>query len=114
MFLGLLFVYLWVDQRNKLFGCMMLSAILMLFIFYLLLSIKKLSSSKHNVIVCTLEGYSIQFSYMSAVFWLNAMSYMAWTTFKQIRMYVNSELIINGGISGLEPGFSDFWWAGFS
>ena len=91
MFLGLLFVYLWVDQRNKLFGCMMLSAILMLFIFYLLLSIKKLSSSKHNVIVCTLEGYSIQFSYMSAVFWLNAMSYMAWTTFKQIRLYVKKD-----------------------
>ena len=113
MFLGLLFVYLWVDQRNKLFGCMMLSAILMLFIFYLLLSIKKLSSSKHNVIVCRFEGYLIQFSYMSAVFWLNAMSYMAWTTFKQIRMYVNIELTQVPGL-GLEPGFLDFWWVGFS
>ena len=84
----------------------------MLFIFYLLLSIKKLSSSKHNVIVCTLEGYSIQFSYMSAVFWLNAMSYMAWTTFKQIRMYVNSELTRYPGWDQ-NPGFLTFGGSGF-
>merc|ERR1712156_634605 len=46
VFLGLLFVYIFVDQRQKLFGCMMLSAILMLFIFYLVYAIIKFSKKK--------------------------------------------------------------------
>jgi hypothetical protein len=39
IFLGLLFCHIWIHQREKLFGCMMLSTILMLFIFYLVLSV---------------------------------------------------------------------------
>ena len=89
VFLGLLFVYIFVDQRQKLFGCMMLSAILMLFIFYLVFAIIKFSSfKKENSGSCIVEGYFIQFSYMSALFWLNAMSHMAWTTFRQLKAYV--------------------------
>ena len=88
VFLGLLFVYIFVDQRQKLFGCMMLSAILMLFIFYLVFAIIKFSSFKKKDSGCIVEGYLIQFSYMSALFWLNAMSHMAWTTFRQLKAYV--------------------------
>ena len=86
VFLGLLFVYIFVDQRQKLFGCMMLSTILMLFIFYLVFAIIKFSSFKKEN--CIVEGYLIQFSYMSALSWLNAMSHMAWTTFRQLKTYV--------------------------
>jgi hypothetical protein len=34
---------------------------------------------------CELEGLLIQYSYMSAIFWLNAMSHMMWTTFRKVR-----------------------------
>jgi hypothetical protein len=34
---------------------------------------------------CELEGLLIQYSYMSAIFWLNAMSHMMWTTFRKFR-----------------------------
>ena len=88
VFLGLLFVYIFVNQRQKLFGCMMLSAILMLFIFHLVYAIIKFSSFKKDSGSCIVEGYFIQFSYMSALFWLNAMSHMAWTTFRQLKTYV--------------------------
>ena len=88
VFLGLLFVYIFVDQRQKLFGCMMLSTILMLFIFYLVFAIIKFSSFKKENFGCIVEGYLIQFSYMSSLFWLNAMSHMAWTTFRQLKAYV--------------------------
>lgn len=45
VFLGFLLIFFWKNQRNKLFGWLMISAILMLFIFYLFLSIIKLAGN---------------------------------------------------------------------
>ena len=43
IFLGLLFLHVWHTKRQTLFGCMMLSTILMLFVFYLVLTAVKLA-----------------------------------------------------------------------
>ena len=65
-----------------------MSFCLMLFIFYLVLGKVKLSSAKHSEDepeLCEVEGLWIQFSYLSAIFWLNAMSFFIWRIFRKIQ-----------------------------
>ena len=58
IFLGFLLIYLWKTQRDKLFGWLMISAILMLFIFYLFLSIIKVAGTDSTKI--NRPGYNIR------------------------------------------------------
>ena len=82
LFLGLLMVHIWRTQRSKLFGWLLLSAVTMLFVFYVFNSIIKLVSPKTFKDGCEISGLIIQFSYMSSVLWLSCMSFLMWKTFR--------------------------------
>ena len=65
---------------------MLLNLILMQFILFLTLTIVKLSNhldEKPNL--CKFEGFLIQFSQMSAFFWLSALGHNVQKTFKKMR-----------------------------
>lgn len=87
VFLALLFEYIRRNHQHKLFGAMMLCVVSMLFLFYLVNMAVKLAGDDHiekYPIACELEGLLIQFSYLSAVFWLNAMSINIWNDFRRM------------------------------
>ena len=75
-------VHIWRTQRSKLFGWLLLSAVTMLFVFYVFNSIIKLVSPKTFKDGCEISGLIIQFSYMSSVLWLSCMSFLMWKTFR--------------------------------
>ena len=83
-FLGLLMVHIWKTQRSKLFGWLMLSAVTMLFVFYVFNSIIKLIVHQEITSVCEISGLIIQYSYMSSVLWLSCMSFLMWKTFRKM------------------------------
>ena len=83
-FLGLLMVHIWKTQRSKLFGWLMLSAITMLFVFYVFNSIIKWTVHQDIKSVCEVSGLIIQYSYMSSVLWLSCMSFLMWKTFRKM------------------------------
>ena len=78
IFLILLFIYVFRKNRSKLFGVMTLCLVAMLFWFYVFLIIAKLGGGalveKVNGF-CILLGYMMQYVYLSAIFWLSAMSF---------------------------------------
>ena len=75
-FLGLLMVHIWKTQRSKLFGWLMLSAITMLFVFYVFNSIIKWTVHQDIKSVCEVSGLIILYSYMSSVLWLSCISFL--------------------------------------
>ena len=83
--LGLLVAHVWRTQRAKLFGWLMLSAIFMLFIFYLFTClIKFVTPVQLTRFGCEISGLIIQFSYMSATLWLASMSFFMWKSFRRM------------------------------
>ena len=85
--LGLM-VNLLMNSTQKLFGAMEVSVILNLFFYNFTISIAKLwSPESYNQlpISCLILGFVIQFSYLSVMFWLNAMSFDVWSTFRYMR-----------------------------
>lgn len=86
VFLGLLFIHVYRRNRQKLFGVMTLCLVSMLFFFYLLLIIAKIFATLPDYEgLCVLMALLLQFSYLSAIFWLNAMGFDIWTTFRQMK-----------------------------
>ncbi|TRY77264.1 hypothetical protein TCAL_04042, partial [Tigriopus californicus] len=86
IFLALLFIHVYRRNRQKLFGVMTLCLISMLFFFYLLLIIGKIFASLRDYEgLCVLLALLLQYSYLSAIFWLNAMGFDIWTTFRQMK-----------------------------
>ena len=84
LFLGLLMVHIWRTQRSKLFGWLLLSAVTMLFVFYVFNSAIKLVVDPDIKSICEISGLIIQFSYMSSVLWLSCMSFLMWKTFRKM------------------------------
>ena len=64
----------------------MISTIWMLIIYLLAISIAKfLSYHSENPGLCIIHGLLIQFSYMSALFWLSALGHFYWNSFRKIK-----------------------------
>ena len=84
IFLGLLITHIWRTQRSKLFGWLMLSSVVMLFIFYLFNCVIRLASKEQLKGGCEVSGLIIQFSYMSSILWLSCMSFFMWKTFRKM------------------------------
>ena len=75
-------------RAHKLFGAMELSVIINLFVYNLTVTIAKLwhpDSYNKYPNSCLAVGIAIQFSYLSVMFWLNAMSFDIWSTFKHMK-----------------------------
>jgi hypothetical protein len=89
VFLLFLFIHVAMNSAHKLFGAMELSVIFNLFLYNVVVTIVKLWSPNslyhNNPGLCFMLGIIIQFSYLSFIFWLNAMSFDVWTTFRQMR-----------------------------
>ena len=88
VFLTTLAVYDIFNASKKLFGAMRLCTISMLIIFYVVLIQIKLSGEGYIVqwpIICLVEGLIIQFCYLSAMCWLNAMSFVIWNNFRSMK-----------------------------
>ena len=45
---------------------------------------------KNHPVLCVIEGFVIQYSYMSAVFWLSSLSFFMWKVFRRIKPTVNT------------------------
>jgi hypothetical protein len=86
-FLGLLFIYMYIKSRQKLFGVMTLCLIAMLSLFYVVVIVLKLDidMAKNHYGLCITAAFMFQFFYLSAIFWLNAISFDMWRTFRKIR-----------------------------
>ena len=67
---------------------MMMATILMMFIFNLALVITKwnLNLPNDNIDLCKFLGFVIQYSYISAIFWLNSIGHKVWSDFKELRL----------------------------
>lgn len=88
VFLALLFVYVYVKNRQKLFGVMTLCLILMLVLFYVFLIVAKFWGEtliKSYPSLCLIMGLALQYLYLSAMFWLNSLSFDIWSTFRKMR-----------------------------
>merc|ERR1712061_187403 len=111
VFLVMLACFIWSTQKEKLFGCMMTSTILMLFIFYLNFLIANFSKElrQHNTTGCVTIGLLIQFSYISALAWLTSMGHLMWDKFKRMQAPT-----FGGGVKYgfLDPKYK--WYALFS
>lgn len=87
-FLFLTFILIFNRNRDKIFGVMTLCMVAMLFIFYLGLLVPYVTGSEHVEDapgLCQFEGLAIQYTYISAMCWLNCMSYLIWKSFRKIR-----------------------------
>jgi len=84
IFLGLLVIHICRTQRTKLFGWLMVSAVFMLFVFYLFTCIIKLASPDQLGVGCEISGLIIQYTYMSSILWLASMSFFMWKTFRRM------------------------------
>ena len=62
----------------------MLSAIFMLFIFYLFTCLIKFANPENLDFGCEVSGLIIQYSYMSATLWLASMSFFMWKSFRRM------------------------------
>ena len=83
LFLSFSFVIVWSKHLQKLFGAITLQMILMFSIYYTVLICTNLFH--FNELVCEILAYVIQFTYLSAIWWLNSMCVDIWWTFKSIR-----------------------------
>ena len=89
VFLLLAFIHIYIKNRNRLFGAMTLALIAMLTGFYICILIPHVAGASHiheEPILCQLEGFGIQFFYISAMFWLNSMCIDIWCTFRRLRI----------------------------
>ena len=88
VFLVLSLVHVYRRSRHKLFGIMTLSMLAMLSGFFVFILVPHLAGPSHvrgSPVLCQLEGFFIQFFYLSSMCWLNSMCFDVWTTFRQLR-----------------------------
>ncbi|XP_040563393.1 probable G-protein coupled receptor Mth-like 3 [Lepeophtheirus salmonis] len=88
IFLLLLTIYLIKMNRRKLFGILTLCMTTSLFFFYLFLvttQVIDITLVQSLPKLCLFLGYGVQFSYQTAIFWLNTMCIDIWCTFRYIR-----------------------------
>ena len=89
IFLVFAFIYVYIRNRDRLFGTMTLSLLAMLAGFYICILTPHVAGASHineYPTLCQIEGFCIQFFYISAVFWLNSMCLDIWRTFRRIRL----------------------------
>ena len=118
IFLLALFAYTVMENGHKLFGAMTLSIILNLFVCYLSTTIAKLTAAgQHRRIKagtqnpsCFAGAFVMQFSYLSVVFWLNAMCFDVWANFHSMRVREQLSVQQYGKLRGFKhPKFK--WYA---
>ena len=80
-FLILLQGVIWAEKKERLYECMMLCNIWMMTLMYLTLIILKTTTLSGAI--CEILGILSHFAYMSAFFWLSAMSHFIWKAFKE-------------------------------
>ena len=88
VFLFALMLLLIKNNGHRLFGVMELSVTANLFLHYLVLTVVKMSYSylyKQYPTVCYVAAIIMQFTYLSVMFWLNAMSFDVWSTFRFVQ-----------------------------
>ena len=88
VFLILAFINVYIKSRDRLFGMMTLSLLAMLAGFYVCILTPHIAGAAHineSPIFCQIEGFCIQFFYISAMFWLNSMCLDIWRTFRTIK-----------------------------
>ena len=88
VFLILAFINVYIKSRDRLFGMMTLCLLAMLAGFYVCILTPHIAGAAHineSPILCQIEGFCIQFFYISAMFWLNSMCLDIWRTFRTIK-----------------------------
>ena len=104
IFLSVLLTQQWKLQRHKLFGALKLCTISMLLIFNITLTALKFQGNESSEIIykskvnwiynevkenwpilCLMEGLVLQYSFLSALLWLNTMSFDIWSNFRRLR-----------------------------
>ncbi len=88
LFLVATFVVVFVRSRGKMFGLLTLCMVAMLGLFYTGLVISHVVGADfkdNSPIICQAEGLLLQFSYLSALCWLNCISHMIWKNFRRVR-----------------------------
>ena len=78
IFLSFSFVIVWSKHLQKLFGAITLQMILMFSIYYTVLICTNLFH--FNELICEILAYVIQFTYLSAIWWLNSMCFDVFQT----------------------------------
>ena len=89
IFLFFAFIYVYIKNRDRLFGMMTLCLLGMLAGFYVCIltpHIAGASQINESPILCQIEGFLIQFFYISTMFWLNSMCLDIWRTFRRMRI----------------------------
>ena len=89
IFLFFAFIYVYIKNRDRLFGMMTLCLLGMLAGFYVCIltpHIAGASQINESPILCQIEGFFIQFFYISTMFWLNSMCLDIWRTFRRMRI----------------------------
>ena len=81
-FLILLQGVIWWEKKERLYECMMLCNIWMMALMYLTLIILKTNNNLSGA-SCEILAILFHFTYMSAFFWLSAMSHFIWKAFKE-------------------------------
>ena len=81
-FLILLQGVIWWEKKERLYECMMLCNIWMMALMYLTLIILKTKDNLSGAL-CEIIAILFHFAYMSAFFWLSAMSHFIWKAFKE-------------------------------
>ena len=86
--LGVLLIYEWINNRDKLFCCLRICVILMNFIFNTVLCIVKLQDKveRNHPKICVTEAIVIQFCYLSTICWLNTMCFHVWKKFRSLKI----------------------------
>ena len=91
-FLFLLQYVIWSEKKDKLYECMQLCNLLMLTLVFLILIILKQTTNRDlPSALCEILGILYHFSYMSALFWLSAMSKSIYKTFQGIQVQGHQE-----------------------
>ena len=88
VFLLALFIYVMLEKGNRLFGAMMMAVIFNLFFCYLAIAVAKLWGREQYIrspTLCLLDAIFIQFTYLSVMYWLNAMCFDVWSNFHHMK-----------------------------
>ena len=89
VFLLFAFIHVYIRNRDRLFGMMTLSLLTMLAGFYVCILTPHIAGASHineSPTLCQIEGFCIQFFYISAMFWLNSMCLDIWRTFRKLKI----------------------------
>ena len=86
--LGILVVYEFVVNRDKLFSALRICVILMYLIVNGVLCVVKFQVGVETSFpnLCVAEGILIQFSYLSSICWLTTMCFDVWIKFRKVRL----------------------------